>query len=38
VFIPILVVLMTLYVIGSSASDGQTASAFFPAVWHAVSR
>ena len=38
VFIPILVALMTLYVIGSSASDGQTASAFFPAVWHAVSR
>ena len=38
VFIPILVALMTLYVIGSSASDGRTASDFFPAVWHAVSR
>jgi hypothetical protein len=38
VFIPILVALMALYVIGSSASDGQTASAFFPAVRDAVWR
>lgn len=38
VFIPILVAIMTLYVIGSSASDGQTASAFFPAVRDAVWR
>ena len=38
VFIPILVALMALYVIGSSASDGQTASAFIPAVRDAVWR
>ena len=38
VVIPILVALMTLYVVGSSASDGQTASAFFPAVRDAIMR
>ena len=38
VIIPVLVALMALYVIGSSSSDGQTASDFFPAVWHAVSQ
>jgi hypothetical protein len=38
VFIPILVALMTLYVIGSSASDGQTASAFLPAIKDAIFR
>ncbi len=38
VFIPILVALMMLYVIGSSASDGQTASAFLPAIKDAIWR
>jgi ABC-type branched-subunit amino acid transport system substrate-binding protein len=36
VFIPILVALMTLYVIGSSASEGQSASAFLPALRNAL--
>ena len=36
--IPILVVMMTLYVIGASKSDGQTASAFWPAMREAVWR
>jgi hypothetical protein len=35
VVIPILVAIMTLYVIGSSVSDGQTASAIIPAVLRA---
>jgi hypothetical protein len=35
VLIPVLVVIMTLYVIGSSVSDGQTASAIIPAVLRA---
>jgi hypothetical protein len=38
VAIPILVVLMTLYVLGSSMSDGQTASAFLPALRQAVAQ
>ncbi len=36
--IPILVVIMALYVIGASQSDGQTASAFLPAMREAVWR
>jgi ABC-type branched-subunit amino acid transport system substrate-binding protein len=35
-FIPALVALMALYVIGASQSDGQTASAFWPAIRQAV--
>jgi hypothetical protein len=38
VFIPILVALMALYVVGSSASDGQTASDLMPALRNAVLR
>jgi hypothetical protein len=36
--VPILVALMALYIIGSSMSDGQTASAFLPAVREAIGR
>ena len=38
VFIPVLVALMALYVIGSSVSDGQTASAVLPALREALWR
>jgi hypothetical protein len=36
VSVPVLVLVMTLYVIGSSQSEGQTASSFWPAVMQAV--
>src|SRR4029453_4783245 len=38
VLIPVLVAIMALYVIGSSASDGQAASAFIPAMKNALWR